>query len=216
MNFRKLFQPDPEKYSVSRIEALSDGVFSITMTLLILSVQVPPLSPDDKTTIHKLLQVLPVLENYFISFIVLGLFWVRHQMQFREIRTSDRNLMWINIFFLMFVAIIPFTTSMMVEYSNNHISIQVYCFNLIILGVILIIHWEYAIRNHRLIDDNLNLKELRSITKVQILTPAMFFFTAVLAFFDITVAKMSLYVLPLISAISIKTYRRIRRKHISE
>ena len=204
-------QPDPERYGVSRIEALSDGVFSITMTLLILSVQVPPLSTDDTTTMNKLGQILPTLENYFISFVVLGLFWMRHQMQFKEIRSADRNLMWINIFFLMFVATIPFTTSMMVEYSNNHISIQVYCVNLIILGVILIAHWEYAIRNHRLIDVNLNLKELRLITKLQLVVPVMFSLSAVLAFFNVDLAKMSLYILPLVSIIFIKTYKKVRK-----
>lgn len=211
MNIKKIFRVDKEKYSVTRIESLSDGVFSITMTLLILSVKVPPLSPDDSTTINKLLQILPILENYFISFIVLGLFWMRHQMQFKEIRVADRNLMWINIFFLMFVAIIPFTTSMMVEYSNNHISIQVYCFNLILLGLILILHWEYGIHNHRLIDDNLNMKEMRFVTKIQLVTPSIFFISGMIAFVDIKLAKMSLYMLPLISAALIKTYRKVRK-----
>jgi uncharacterized membrane protein len=181
------------------------------MTLLILSVQVPPLSTDDTTTMNKLGEILPTLENYFISFVVLGLFWMRHQMQFKEIRSADRNLMWINIFFLMFVATIPFTTSMMVEYSNNHISIQVYCVNLIILGVILIAHWEYAIRNHRLIDANLNLNELRFITKLQLVVPVMFSLSAVLAFFNVDMAKMSLYILPLVSIIFIKTYKKVRK-----
>jgi uncharacterized membrane protein len=211
LNFRKLLQPDGERFPVSRIEALSDGVFSITMTLLILGVKVPPLTSDDSTTIQKLLQVIPTLENYFISFAVLGLFWIRHQMQFKEIRTADRNLMWINIFFLMFVAIIPFTTTMMVDYSNNHISIQVYCFNLVILGLLLIAHWEYAIRNHRLIDKNLNIKELRFITKIQMVTPSIFFFSGLIAFVDIQVAKLSLYLLPLLLSLFVKTYKRIRK-----
>lgn len=212
MNIRKFIQPDSEQYPVSRIEALSDGVFSITMTLLILGVKVPPLSSDDSTTIQKLIQVIPTLENYFISFVVLGLFWIRHQMQFKEIRKADRNLMWINIFFLMFVAVIPFTTTMMVDYSNNHISIQVYCVNLIILGLLLIAHWEYAIRNHRLVDKNLNLKELRQITKIQLVTPAIFLFSALIAFIDIQIAKMSLYILPLFFSLAIKTYKRVKKQ----
>jgi len=212
LNFRKLFEPDKERYGVTRIEALSDGVFSITMTLLILGINVPPLSPDDSTTIHKLLQLGPLFENYFISFIVLGLFWIRHQMQFKDIRMADRNLMWINIFFLMFVAIVPFTTSMMVEYSNNHISIQVYCVNLIILGLLLIAHWEYAVAKHRLIDKNLNIKDLKFISKAQFLTPALFLVPAIIAFFDINIAKVCLYTLPLVSSLAFKTYKKVRKQ----
>ncbi len=213
MNIKKFLAPDGERYGVSRIEALSDGVFSITMTLLILNVKVPPLSQDDTTTINKLIQVLPLLENYFISFVVLGLFWIRHQMQFRDIRLADRNLMWINIFFLMFVAIIPFTTTMLVEYTNNHISIQVYCVNLIILGAILIVHWEYAIRGYRLINKDLNMKDLRFITKMMMITPLMFLFSAVLAFFHTGAAKTSLYALPLILGLFIKTYKKIKKNN---
>lgn len=213
MNFRKLLAPDKERYGVSRIEALSDGVFSITMTLLILEIKVPPLSSDDTTTIQKLLQLGPLFENYFISFIVLGLFWVRHQMQFKDIRFADRNLMWINIFFLMFVAVIPFTTSMMVEYTNNHISIQVYCVNLIILGLLLIVHWEYAIRGYRLIDKNLDMQELRFTTKAQFMVPTLFFITAILAFYSINLAKISLYAFPLAATLVFKTYKKIRKKH---
>jgi uncharacterized membrane protein len=212
LNFRKLLQPDKERYGVSRIEALSDGVFSITMTLLILEIKVPPLSSDDTTTIQKLLQLGPLFENYFISFIVLGLFWVRHQMQFKDIRFADRNLMWINIFFLMFVAIIPFTTSMMVEYTNNHISIQVYCVNLIILGLLLIVHWEYAIRGYRLVDKNLDMRELRFTTKAQFMVPTLFFITAILAFYNISLAKISLYTFPLAATLIFKTYKKIRKK----
>lgn len=215
MNFRKLFEPDKERYGVTRIEALSDGVFSITMTLLILGINVPPLSPDDSTTMKKLFQLLPLFENYFISFIVLGLFWIRHQMQFRDIRLADRNLMWINIFFLMFVAIVPFSTSMMVEYTNNHISIQVYCVNLIILGLLLIAHWEYAVSKHRLIDKNMDTKDLKFISKVQFLTPGLFFVSGIIAFFDINAAKVSLYTLPLFSSAVLKTYKKVRKERIN-
>ena len=212
LNIKHFLSPDGERYGVSRIEALSDGVFSITMTLLILNVEVPPLSDNDTTTINKLVQVIPVLENYFISFIVLGLFWIRHQMQFRDIRLADRNLMWLNIFFLMFVAIVPFTTTMLVEYTNNHISIQVYCVNLIILGIILIAHWEYAIRGHRLINKDLNMKDLRFITKMMMVTPLIFLFSAILAFYDTRAAKVSLYTLPLLLSLFIKTYKKIRKE----
>src|SRR5690606_9731896 len=117
--------------------------------------------------------------------------------------------MWINIFFLMFVAIIPFTTSMMVEYSNNHISIQVYCVNLIILGLLMLAQWEYASSNHRLVDKNLSNKDLKFISRVEYVTPILFLISATIAFFNIAIAKTSLYVLPLLFSLVFKTYKKV-------
>lgn len=212
-NYRKLIEPDKQRYGISRIEALSDGVFSITMTLLILDIRLPHIVSGIDPEVSALLTLLPKLENYIISFLVLGMFWVRQQMQFKVIKEADRNLLWINIFFLMFIALIPFTNSLLFEYDETPISVQLYSINVIVLSMILHYHWHYAITNHRLVDKSYEMKGLKAIRKVNLLFPLLFILTFVLSFINLRMAKFSLYILPLLSAIIFKIYKRIKDKN---
>lgn len=215
-NYRKLFEPDKQRFGVGRIEALSDGVFSITMTLLILDIRLPHFTGTGDPEISQLLTLLPRLENYVISFLVLGLFWIRQQMHFKVIRESDRNLMWINIFFLMFVAIIPLTNSLLFEYDETAISIQLYCVNIFMLSFIMHYQWHYAITNYRLVDEKYDMKSLTRIRTMNLMFPAAILVTFVLSFWSMRASKFSLYAIPLLSAIVFKAYKRIKDKNDGE
>lgn len=135
---------------VHRIEAISDGVFAIAMTLLILDIRLPvnELIHTDTDLWHSLGKLLPKLVSYFLSFMTLGIFWVGHSMQFNYIHESDRNLTWISIFFLMLVSLIPFTTALLSEYIHLKLAITIYWLNILLMGVVIYIHWTYAYRKH--------------------------------------------------------------------
>jgi uncharacterized membrane protein len=212
-NYKKLFEPDKQRYGISRIEALSDGVFSITMTLLILDIQVPSLPGGVDPDIRELLTILPKLENYVISFLVLGLFWVRQQMHFKVIREADRNLMWINIFFLMFTALIPLSNSLLFDYDDTPLSLQLYCANIMMLSLIMHFQWHYAIKNHRLVDPSYDMGGLKKIRLVNLLFPVLFVIIFFLSFFDMDIAKRCLYILPLLSTAAFKAYKRVKDKN---
>jgi uncharacterized membrane protein len=215
-NYKKLLEPDKQRFGINRIEALSDGVFAITMTLLILNIDIPHLPGGVDPSVSELLLVLPKLENYFISFLVLGVFWIRQQMHFKVIHEADRNLMWINILFLMFVAIVPLSSSMLFEYDETPISIQIYSVNVMILSIILHYQWNYAIKNHRLVDKSLDMAALKKIRLVNLVLPLVFVITFFLSMVNMRIAKTSLYVLPLLSALSFKLYKRIKDKNDGE
>lgn len=212
-NYKKLIEPDKQRFGINRIEALSDGVFSITMTLLILDIRLPHFTGAGDPEMSQLLTLLPKLENYFISFLVLGLFWVRQQMQFKIIKDADRNLMWINIFFLMFVAVIPLSNSLLFEYDETPISIQLYCANVFILGLILHYQWHYAITNHRLVDKSYNMKDLTRLRTVNLIFPLIFILTFILSSFSMRAAKFGLYFLPVFFALTFKLYKRVKNKN---
>jgi len=134
---------------IKRIESLSDGVFSIAMTLLVLELSIPFL-----TAVHtegdlwlQLLSFGPKLLVYFMSFITLGIFWTGQSLQYTYIHKSNRHLNWLNIFFLMFVALVPFSTAFLSEYIIFKLAIGVYWFNILLLGLIVYIHWQYACKN---------------------------------------------------------------------
>ena len=99
--------------NIQRIEALSDGVFAIALTLLVLDIRVPVKEHVvyEKDLIIEFGKLTPKLLTYFLSFMTLGIFWTAHSSQFHFIEKSDRNFNWINLSFLVFVTIMPFTTA---------------------------------------------------------------------------------------------------------
>jgi uncharacterized membrane protein len=133
-----------------RIEAISDGVFAIALTLLIFNIKVPVLESikSEKNLIEAFLGLTPQLLTYFLSFITLGIYWSAHSTQFHFIAKSNRTLNWINLFFLLFVSTIPFTTAFLSQYIAFRFAVFLYWLNIIVLGLILALHWNYANKNN--------------------------------------------------------------------
>jgi uncharacterized membrane protein len=132
--------------SRNRIEALTDGVFAVAMTLLVLDLRVPELQPplDISQLPVRLLALWPKFLSYAISFVILGVYWVGHHIQLSFIRRADRPLLWINLLFLLWVALVPFSTALLSEYPAAQAAITVYGLNLIAIGLTLALHWWYA------------------------------------------------------------------------
>jgi uncharacterized membrane protein len=138
---------------IQRIEAISDGVFAIALTLLVLDIRVPVAAAihSEGELIHVFYTLLPKLLGYFLSFMTLGIFWTGHSTQYTYIEKSDRHLNWISLFFLLFVSILPFTTAFLTEYIHFKFSIALYWLNIFLLGQLLYIHWVYAYQHDFLV-----------------------------------------------------------------
>ncbi len=136
--------------SIQRIEALSDGVFAIALTLLVLDIKVPISGAiHSETQLMSTLSILtPKLLSYFLSFMTLGIFWTGQSAQFHFIDKCDRHLNWISLFFLLFVSILPFTTAFLSEHITFKFSIGLYWLNIFLLGLFLYINWSYAYTRH--------------------------------------------------------------------
>ena len=137
---------------LERIDALSDGLFAIAMTLIVLDIRVPP-----ETAIHgeaDLGRALPALSPrmvmYLMSFLTLGIFWVGQQTQLNYLACADRDLAWIHIAFLAAVATMPFSTTLLAEIIAYRTAMLVYWANLLLLGLTLHWSWRHA-RHARLI-----------------------------------------------------------------
>ncbi len=134
--------------SVERLAALSDGVFAIAMTLLVLDLRVPA-----STEIHSeldlwrmLLLLAPRFIPYLLSFMTLGIFWIGQQTQLNQFARTDRTLTWIHIGFLFAVSIMPFSTGLLAEFITYRLSVTVYWLNLLLLGIMLLASVRYAWR----------------------------------------------------------------------
>jgi uncharacterized membrane protein len=134
--------------NVERLAALSDGIFGVAMTLLLLKLDVP----DHKNIAseHDLLRALatngPALLVYLMSFMTLGIFWVGQQSQLNHLSRSDRHLTWIHLAFLFAVTIVPFSTQLLTQYIAFRTALIVYWLNIVVLGWVLFVCWMRATR----------------------------------------------------------------------
>jgi len=154
-----LSRENENEISKSRIETLTDGIFAIVMTLLVLEIAVPRLTHSEVIAgelLRQLLELWPLILSYAISFIILGFFWINHHDQFHYIKRANRVFVWITIFHLMFIAFVPFSTALLGQYYDQQISVMVYGINIAIAAFWACIQWWYATKDHRLIDPDLD------------------------------------------------------------
>jgi uncharacterized membrane protein len=110
-----------------RLIALSDGVFAFSMTLMVLTIDVPKLENVAAADMPRaVLDQWPELFSYAISFLVVGLFWLEHHRLFRYIRRHDAELIWLNICFLLCVSFLPFPTDLAGEYADQPFAVAFY------------------------------------------------------------------------------------------
>jgi uncharacterized membrane protein len=102
--------------STGRVEAFSDGVLAIAITLLVLDLRVPPRDPLHPSLARALAEEWPAYAAYVTSFLVIGIIWVNHHAVFNLIDRIDRILLFLNLLLLMSVVAIPFTTALLSEY----------------------------------------------------------------------------------------------------
>jgi len=144
--------------SLSRLEALTDGIYAIAMTLLVLNLIIPTV-PESEAA-----QKIPIIltqdwqkfVNYVVSFILLSVYWMIHHMQSRQFTRTDTNHVWINIYTLMFVVLIPFSFSLVSDYPSLQITNLVFQCNLCVVGLLTYANWAYATHDHRLVDASMS------------------------------------------------------------
>jgi uncharacterized membrane protein len=118
----------------SRLEAFSDGVFAIVITLLILDIRFPEVEYDQFWETFP--SLLPRILAYVMSFIIIGLYWVIHHNSMHAIKKTDRGLLWLNILLLLFVSFIPFPTSLVGRYPFEAGPIMIYGCTLIACNLV--------------------------------------------------------------------------------
>jgi uncharacterized membrane protein len=152
-----------------RIENLSDAVFAIVFTLLVIEIRVPMLDNSvfsEKALWMELRHLTPLFFAYFLSFTILISYWFIHNFLFSILaKNLNRHLTTINFIFLAFVSLIPFSSSLLGEFSQSKIAILVYSLNIAFLAVLSYLIREYiihtpSIENPKLVEVNLTKEDL--------------------------------------------------------
>ena len=194
-----------------RIVNLSDGVFAIALTLLVLDIRVPniPENVVGSELPAVLLSLWPKYLGYILSFVVISTFWIIHHSIFRPIRAYDRNLLYINFLFLMFVAFVPFPTSLLGEYGNHQLPVAVYAATLAAGRLLLTAIQWYSVRHDRLLDEAQDPATVRFLLIRGLTIPAIYLLTIVISFFSVQAATWSWVILIVVDSVIL----RIRLSH---
>jgi uncharacterized membrane protein len=186
----------PFELGKNRIEALSDGMFAIAMTLLVLELRVPalPHNAANVVVVPALMKLLPKVGTYAVSFISLGVFWVGHHNMYHAIRRADRALLWLNILFFMFVSLLPFTTSVLNAFPQTQIAPLLFGANLTLIGWMLSLQWAYA-NWQRDMFAGFVTREYRDVVRSRFLAyPIIATFTMLVCFWSIEIS-LGIYLL---------------------
>jgi uncharacterized membrane protein len=193
-----------------RIVNLSDGIFAIAITLLVLDIKVPNI-PEDLVTSElpaAMVSLWPNYLGYFLSFVSIAVFWTIHHSIFRPIRAYDRNLLYLNFLFLMLVAFVPFPTALLGEYGNHQLPVAIYAATLAVGRLLLTaIHW-YSTRNERLLDEPQDPATMRFFLIRGLTIPAIFLLSIAISFFSVRAAIWTWFAMIAVDALVI--HRRFR------
>jgi uncharacterized membrane protein len=207
MNTKHLRQSNDDR-GTGRIEAFSDGVIAVAITLLILDVHVP----DVKTgLLQALLHQWPSYLGYVTSFLVIVIFWANHHNMFRHIHQVDYTLLIINAFFLMCIAFIPFATALLTQYitspTEQHTAAIVYGATLLLNGILFNSIWWYAAWKRRLVRRDLDAQAVHRITKGYLFGLPFWVLAIVLSLINVVLSLVFYILIDLIYFLPIKFLR---------
>ncbi|MDD4137834.1 MAG: TMEM175 family protein [Methanoregula sp.] len=159
-----------------RLEGLSDGIFAFAMTLLVIGLNIP----DKATLVHSNAYALQFLlslrydfPHYVLAFLILGAFWLGHHIQLHAVKSIDRTFVWINLLTLMFVALLPFSTSFSGDFSEVPFGAIVFEANLFAIGIGMFCQWQYITKDHRLTEPSLEPAYVRKVSTRNLVVPGV-------------------------------------------
>lgn len=153
-----------------RLETLVDGIFAIAMTLLVLALAVPDITgPLSNTAVqNSLYSLIPSFYTLVMSFILLALFWSNHHRAFHKINEMNTPLLWINVIWLLFIVLVPFSASLTGKYGEFSISHIIFNLNMLGIALFLGFNWYYATKKN-FIDEKVSPRDITVTIRTNIL-----------------------------------------------
>jgi uncharacterized membrane protein len=197
-----------------RIEAFSDGVFAIAITLLIIEVHIPG-REHSETLGHELLRLWPSYLGYLTSFLTIGVMWINHHHVFSLITRSDRTLLFLNTLLLMMIAFVPFPTAVLAQFIRTdgaRPAALLYGATLTLTAVCFFAWWRYASSGRRLVGDPVSDEEVADITRAYNPGTLIYGGAALLAFVSAWLSAALYLLIALFYALPLSHWRaRVRR-----
>jgi uncharacterized membrane protein len=172
---------------VGRIAALSDGLFAIAATILVLDFRTPePLDiHSEAELLHALMGSAPRLLPWLLSLLTLGIFWLGQQTQLNQLERSNRDITWLHFVFLGVITVLPFSTRLLADFIEYRTAFLVYWFNIVLLGASLYATWTCAERAN-LIREEAQGDISRAVKRRIVLAQSLYAIGALAGFVNVT------------------------------
>ncbi|MEO6071463.1 MAG: TMEM175 family protein [Chitinophagaceae bacterium] len=202
-------------FQLERFILFSDAVFAIAITLLVIEIKIPEIHENvsDQTLLHSLKHLLPKFAGFVISFFLIALYWRIHHTMFGFVINYNYKLLRINLIFLFFIVLMPFSTGFYSEYSGAElfekqlkVPMTFYVFNYCCVGFINYYMWVYISNpKNKLIDASQHKQEIKGSKFRALLVPCIFLLMLPVAYFiDV---RLAVYV-PVLIPIFLRIYKR--------
>jgi uncharacterized membrane protein len=199
-----------EALGLERIVFFSDAVMAIAITLLAIDIRIPEIEPSVAAMElpGQLAAITPNLLTFFISFIVIGIYWISHHRYFSYIKRYDTRLIMLNLMFLFFIACMPFVASLLGRFPSVPIALVIYTLAVAALGTSMALIWRYASKGHRLIELHLDASTIRIINIRLFVAPLMFIVAVPFAFVNTLAVIMVWWLSPLAVILATRLWAR--------
>ena len=175
-----------KEFQLERMILFSDAVFAIAITLLVIEMKIPEIEiPDERLLLGSLVHLIPKFVGFVISFLIIGLYWTVHHRLFGYVVNYTQKLLWLNLIFLMAVALMPFSTAFYSEYIFKLLKspVIIYVVNISFLGIMNFALWRYVGNPKNELTETLTVPVAKYYSYRAIFIPFIFTIMAVVYFF---------------------------------
>lgn len=193
-----------------RLEAFSDGVFAVAITLLVLNIKLTGLSSSSQQVLNdqglwkELGNQWPILASYCTSFATIGIMWINHHRLFVHIKRVDTGLMLINLALLLVIVFIPVPTALLAEYLTHpefHAAAIIYSATFFLMALFFNILWFYASHHNRLLANDADRNTVRAISQQYLFGPVLYLIIVGIAWISVPVMIILIFILALFFAV---------------
>ncbi len=206
-----------KEFQLERMILFSDAVFAIAITLLVIEIKIPEIHENisDRALLQGLAHLIPKFIGFIVSFLLIGMYWTVHHRMFGFVVGYTRRLLWLNIFFLFFIALMPFATGFYSEYAGPELFRQqlkvpmtFYVLNIFGAGIFNYIMWVYiANPKYKLIDASTDPQTVRLAKTRSIAVPFVFLLMLPVAYiFNVIFAVYIPMLIPLVMKVMTRRY----------
>ena len=205
-----------KEFQVERMILFSDAVFAIAITLLALEIKVPELADNvtESSLLSELARLIPKFVGFLISFFLVGLYWTIHHRMFGFVVNFTRKLIWLNLFFLLSIVMMPFSTGIFGEYSSPHsiylkTPLIIYVLNICFTGVMNYLLWCHIANPANKISEGIPNKAFVQAAKIRALVvPVVFALAIPIDFVNPYLARYTPMLIPLVMKLLKKRFEK--------
>jgi TMEM175 potassium channel family protein len=192
-------------FTASRVEAFSDAVLAIVMTLLVLEIKTPRLHSTENVgqAWLALVDLAPKFASFFLSFFFIAVFWVNHHRLFALIRKVDWGILWLNNLLLLLLCFVPFPTAFIGDHPRNPLALALFALVLMSAGIAFNLMWRHGRRNH-LTEETLPVEPINRAIRRGLYGPMAYAIAAIAAFLAVPVSWLIFFAVPVFYAFPIR------------